>query len=104
MFNTDRLGAVERIVVQIKKVNYVNNGYQSDDLNTLDILEQACQHTAQQSLLLRSSKRFHVTVEVRPDDYIDLNGAFHTWSLSDVRSYDTNFGRITLRWGAQPLD
>ena len=36
------------------------------------------------------------TVEVRPDDCIDLNGAFHTWLWSDIWSYDTNLGRITL--------
>ena len=41
LVNTDRLGEVKRTVVQIKKINHVNNGYRADDINNLDFLEQA---------------------------------------------------------------
>ena len=34
--------------------------------------------------------QINTIVEVRPDDCIDWNGAFHIWL------YDINFGRMTL--------
>ena len=46
--------------------------------------------------LFHTGDQFGATAEVRPGDCIDLNGAFHTWSWSDIWSYDTNFGSITL--------
>ena len=38
------------------------------------------------------------TIEVRPYDCIDLNGAYHTWSWSDIWWYNKYFGHMILRF------
>ena len=54
----------------------------------------SCRHTGDQ---------FGTTIEVRQDDCNDLNDAVHSWSWSDVWSYNTNFGCITLRLVSRPI-